>query len=103
MTDGSGNYGSREKCRVIARRPFFVYTKQYDVERNSRNRALDYLTVNGVQYKNSPPNGVKMGKGAALQWYSDGSQVAAGWKVCAEDKMAPTTTTKGADPSPKLP
>ena len=103
MTDGSGNYGSGEKCTVFARRPLFVYTKQYDVERSSSGRAYDYLTVNGVQYKNSPPNGVKMGKGAALQWYSDGSKVAAGWKVCAEDKMAATTTTKGADPSPKLP
>ena len=96
VTDGSGNYGSGEKCRVIARRPFFVYTKQYDVERGSGGRAYDYLTVKGIQYENSPPNGVKMKSGAALDWYSDGSQAAAGWKVCAEDKMAtPKPTKKG--------
>ena len=85
MTDGAGEYGTRETCRVVALRPFYVYTTQYDVERTSSGRAYDFLTVNGAEYKYSPPNGVKMGKGAALQWYSDGSGSGAGWKVCAEE------------------
>ena len=83
MTDGAGSYGSNERCRVIALRPFYVYTEQYDVENKH-----DYLTVNGTQYTSySGPNGVKMGMGAALQWYSDSSDNGAGWKVCAEDKI----------------
>ena len=88
VTDGAGNYGSRESCSVIALRQFYVYTMQYEVE-----RGYDYLTVNGVQYKYSAPNGVKMTQGAALEWRSDGSYFNKGWKVCAEDKMRSTTTT----------
>ena len=83
MTDGSGNYGNKERCEVIARRPLVINTTQYDVE----GGGYDYLTVNGYQYKYSPPNGVAMRGGAALKWYSDKSGNGAGWKVCAEDKM----------------
>ena len=72
-------------------RPLVVNTMQYEVE-----GCCDYVTVNGVQYRNSPPNGVKMAKGAALEWYSDASDQLAGWKVCAhaQDTM---TTTKPTD------
>ena len=86
MTDGAGAYGNNERCRVLALRPLFVHTMQYEVETR-----YDYLTVNGVQYTYSGPDGVKMAKGAALVWYSDGSGNTAGWKVCADEK---TTTTK---------
>ena len=90
VTDGSGYYGASETCRVLALRPLFLYTKQYVVESK-----YDYLTVNGVQYKSSGsgPNGVKMSKGAALLWRSDGGTQRSGWKVCAQDTMATTTTT----------
>ena len=88
VTDGAGSYGSRERCRVLALRPLIVHTVQYEVERK-----YDYLTVNGHQYKYSRPDGVKMAKGAALQWYSDGSTQRAGWKVCAQDATTTTTTT----------
>ena len=83
MTDGAGNYGSGESCRVIAQRQFYVYTMQYEVE-----RSYDYLTVNGVQYKYSAPNGVEIKQGASLGWRSDGSRTDKGWKVCAEDNMS---------------
>ena len=91
MTDGAGSYGNGESCVVIAQRPFYLYTKEYDVERSSSGRAYDYLTVNGVQYAYSPPNGVKMTNGADLVWGSDGSGIGQGWKVCAEDKLRLTT------------
>merc|ERR1719201_156401 len=87
VTDGSGYYGSNERCEVIARRPLVINTTQYDVE----GGGYDYLTVNGYQYKYSPPNGVAMRGGAALKWYSDGSGQGAGWKVCAEDAPAGIT------------
>merc|ERR1719201_1099838 len=91
VTDGAGNYGNSESCRVIALRPFYVYTKQYQVE-----KGWDYLTVNGKQYKsNSAPNGVKMGKGAALQWKSDSFGTNPGWKVCAQDHAGVSTAAAG--------
>ena len=87
VTDGSGYYGAKETCRVLALRPLVVYTKQYVVESK-----YDYLTVNGVQYKSSGsgPNGVKMSKGAALLWRSDEDTQSSGWKVCAQDTMTTT-------------
>ena len=67
---------------MVALRPPSLYTWQYDVENK-----YDYLTVGGTQFKgDSGPNGVKMSKGDALLWKSDGSVVEEGWKVC---------TTKG--------
>ena len=86
VTDGAGYYGAGETCRVLALRPLVVRTRQYVVE-----TGYDYLTVNGVKYKNSGsgPNGVKMAKGAALLWRSDGSTQRSGWKVCA-DRMTTT-------------
>ena len=89
MTDGAGSYGDNERCRVLALRPLSVYTEEYSVEKK-----YDYLTVNGVQYKNSGPERVKMVKGAALEWYSDSSGTKAGWKVCAQDTTTMATTTK---------
>ena len=59
-------------------RPLSLYTWQYDVERK-----YDYLTVGATQFKSgSGPNGVKLGKGDALLWKSDGGEVYEGWKVC---------------------
>ena len=90
MTDGTGNYGSYERCRVLALRPLSVYTEEYNVE-----TGFDYLTVNGVKYGGTwGPSGVKMAKGAALQWYSDSSGNRAGWKVCAQDTMTTAKPTK---------
>ena len=67
---------------MVALRPLSLYTWQYNVE-----KGYDYLTVGGTQFKgDSGPNGVKMSKGDALLWRSDGDVVKEGWKVC---------TTKG--------
>ena len=85
VTDGAGKYGNKESCRVVALRPFFLVSIQYDVE-----KGYDYLTVGNIQFKNGyGPWGQKMNKGAALVWKSDGSGVREGWKVCATE---PTST-----------
>ena len=60
-------------------RPLSLYTWQYNVE-----EGWDYLTVGGTQFRRaSGPDGVKLSKGKAMLWYSDGSAVREGWKVCA--------------------
>ena len=79
MTDGKGKYGNNEACKVVALRPLSLYTWQYNVE----GSAYDYLTVGSTQFPGaSGPDGVKMSKGDAMLWKSDGGSVKEGWKVC---------------------
>merc|ERR1719201_2276477 len=80
VTDGSGNYGSKESCRVIARRQFFVYTKQYLVE-----GCCDYLQIGSTKFKTRGPHGVKVAQGTPIYWSSDGSVQDKGWKICASE------------------
>ena len=69
MTDGEGQYGSDENCRVVALRPLVVSTTQYAVE-----MGFDFLTVGSTEFKGgSGPEGVKLDTGAALVWFSDAS------------------------------
>ena len=76
MTDGEGQYGSGENCRVVALRPLVVSTRQYAVE-----MGFDFLTVGSTEFKGLlGPDKVKLDTGAALVWSSDGSGNDEGWK-----------------------
>ena len=79
VTDGEGQYGNRENCRVKALRPLSLTTAQYSVE-----SSYDYLTVGGVKFNSGyGPEGMKLPAGSELVWRTDGSSVRAGFTVCA--------------------
>ena len=79
VTDGQGQYGNQESCRVMALRPLSLTTTQYSVEYN-----YDHLTVGGVRFDNGHgPQGMKLPAGSDLVWKTDGSAVGAGFTVCA--------------------
>ena len=80
VTDGAGNYGSGESCRVIAHRQFYVYTMQYDVE-----GCCDYLQIGSTKFKTRGPHGLKVDPGTSIYWSSDGSVQDKGWKICASE------------------
>ena len=79
MTDGAGQYGSGESCRVKALRPLVLTTVQYEVE-----TGYDFVSVDGTAFRGeSGPEEVKMNTGSELVWTSDGSEFRSGFKVCA--------------------
>ena len=79
VTDGEGQYGRGENCRVKALRPLSLTTTQYSVEGE-----YDYLTVGGVHFDNGyGPQGMKLPAGSELVWKTDGSFVYDGFTVCA--------------------
>ena len=78
VTDGQGQYGNQESCRVMALRPLSLTTTQYSVEGD------DYLTVGGVLFDSGyGPQGMKLSAGSELVWTTDGSFVRDGFTVCA--------------------
>ena len=88
MSDGEGEYGGEESCRVVALRPLVVSTAQYEVE-----VGFDFLTVGGTEFKgDSGPQEVNLDTGAEVVWSSDGSVFGEGWKVCASSVDVQTTT-----------
>ena len=89
MTDGDGDYGNSEECRIKALRPLVATATEFDTEEN-----YDFLTVAGTQYSGSDgPQGLPVDAGAELVWKSDGSVCKAGFKVCQTSSLfgiAPT-------------
>ena len=80
MSDGEGDYGPSENCKVQALRPLFVTATEFDTE-----ECCDDLTVAGARYAGSNgPQGLSVDAGAELVWTSDGSEYRSGFKVCAE-------------------
>jgi len=78
VTDGEGQYGRGENCRVKALRPLSLTTTQYSVAGD------DYLTVGGVRFNSGyGPQGMKLSAGSELVWTTDGSFVRDGFTVCA--------------------
>ena len=87
VTDGYDNYGNSESCEVRALRGMTLVTMEWAVE-----SCCDYITVDGIQYKSSGPQGVYVGSGYELTWTSDGSVTRAGFKVCSnQTETAPVT------------
>ena len=82
VTDGEGQYGRGENCRVKALRSLSLTTTQYSVE-----LGCDYLTVGGVRFSDSGngPQGMKLPAGSELVWRTDGSAVSDGFTVCASE------------------
>jgi len=83
VTDGDGNYGPLEKCRVRAVHPLVVSAVQYDVEERQ-----DYVTVKGVAYRDPirPPRNIDMKVDDYIHWESDVTDVARkfeGFTLCA--------------------
>ena len=98
VTDGAGDYGPREICRIDAQRQFYVYTEQYEVD-----GCCDYLQIGCTKFKTRGPHGVKVAQGTPIYWSSDGSVQDKGWKICASEtpmnvthpptRPLPSTTT----------
>ena len=65
VTDGDGNYGPLEKCRIRAVHPLVVSAVQYDVEERQ-----DYVTVKGVSYRDPirPPRNIDMKVDDYIYW-----------------------------------
>ena len=96
VTDGSGDYGNSEVCRVKALQPLFVTATQFHTEKEH-----DFVKVNGIKYSNTyGPQRVFMAKGAIWLWQSDGSTSSEGFTLCASNgstaniftHMLPTVT-----------
>ena len=66
VTDGQGEYGAGESCRVKALRPLVLTTVQYEVE-----RGYDFVSVDGTAFRGeSGPSEVKMDTDSELVWSS---------------------------------
>ena len=62
MSDGAGQYGNDESCRVKALRAVVLTTPQYEVE-----TGFDFITVDGIEFKDvSGPKGMKLAAGGEL-------------------------------------
>ena len=86
VSDGEGQYGNGETCRVKALQALVLTTEQYAV--GSGN---DYLSVSGTALKNdSGPQRMKLDAGAEVVWKSDGSGVSDGFKVCVSEDAETT-------------
>ena len=79
VSDGGGDYGPSENCKVQALRPFAATATEFDTE-----AGYDILTVAGTEYYGSEgPQGLPVDAGAELVWTSDDSEFGSGFKVCA--------------------
>ena len=87
VTDGSGDYGNSEICRVKALQPLLVTAKEFHTA-----ECVDFVTVNDIKYiGNHGPQGVFMARGAIWTWQSDISLTSAGFTLCASASKGSTT------------
>lgn len=79
VTDGSGNYGNRERCTMRVGYATTLYTTQFSTE-----NYFDYITIGGTRYMGTSGfSGVSVASGETFRWRSDGSVVRAGFVICA--------------------
>ena len=102
VTDGPGDYGNNENCRVRAIRDLTVSATAFDTEQD-----YDFLTVGGVDFSGTRgPENQFLSAGEVLIWASDSSIVRRGWTVCAVDGYGgnvpalPPSTPVPPPPSP---
>ena len=77
MTDGEGNYGNNEYCRVQALQPLMVNFVEYGIE-----SCCDSLTVMGSKYSSRPAGSVSVPQNGVVIWSTDGSTTSYGFKIC---------------------
>ena len=78
MTDGEGNYGNGEHCRVQALQPLMVNFVEYGIE-----SCCDYLTVMGIEYTSRPAGSVSVPQHERVIWSTDNVVISNGFKICA--------------------
>ena len=79
MSDGEGDYGPSENCKVQALRPLVATATEFETE-----SGYDKLTVAGTEYHGyDAPQGLPVDAGAELVWTSDDSEFRSGFTVCA--------------------
>ena len=83
MTDGVGNYGNNENCRVRALQPLMVNFVEYGIE-----SCCDSLTVMmGSGFRNvysfRPAGSVSVPQNGVVIWSTDDSTTSYGFKICA--------------------
>ena len=76
VTDGVGQYGHNEKCRVKALADFTITAKQFELE-----NCCDKIEIGGKSYTGET---VEVHPGSEFVWSSDGSVAEDGFKVCAQ-------------------
>ena len=82
MTDGEGDYGNSENCRIKTLRPLAAHSTEFVTE-----SCCDHLTIAGNQHGGEyGPQALPLDEGTELVWYSDGSVTDRGFKVCASEK-----------------
>ena len=88
VTDGPGDYGPNEFCKVMALKPLILSATSFHVE-----AVHDFVQIDGLKYDNFGPKEIPMAKGAIWTWQSDDSQNRAGFTICAKKGSKTCTST----------
>lgn len=100
VTDGEGDHGNGEECRVIATSSFYATATFFSTE-----SVFDYLSLGGNRYSGtSGPTNVAVQTGTTMHWLTDGTIVMGGFTVCGTTSpMVVPPATPPPSPSPPPP
>jgi len=85
-------YGVDEECPITVEAAGYMTATTFSTE-----SLWDKLTVDGTDYSGSTgPFNQLVPSGAAVEWKSDASRTAAGWRLCYSTEAAPTTAPTAA-------
>ena len=81
VTDGGGEYGNDENCKIKTLRPLVANATEFATE-----PGYDFLTIGGTAYHGDDgPPALPLDGGTEVVWKSDQSNVRLGFTVCAAE------------------
>ena len=105
---GGAGYSDNEACTIINPPTVPISVTSFEVEWYPflSGCIYDYLTVNGVRYCGTSPEGV-VPDGTPIEWVTDASVTLAGWEICfplpPSSSLPPPSPPSPPSPSPPPP
>ena len=94
ITDGVGNYGDNEHCKIDVLRTGVLVTRGYfgtECDEQNSDDSYDQLTINGVGYScHYAPKYVLVNPGDIVTWATSLNRHHVGWTLCHETVQLPT-------------